>query len=453
MKHVYRIALVFFLLTAFALTLGAGEALAKKTITIAYMEHPVHKSSVKQMRRWAVKNDVELVEHPMSYEIYMQKITQMFKAKSDDYDLIWHNDDWGQLWCAYMANHDAVTKKDPKLMKRFLLDDIWTCKLDDGKIHDTAVPFVLTGGILYYRKDLIKEDEVPKTWKEFKDLSVKLVKEGKVKYGYVGSMKYPHTWFSLLWSMWANDCDILIPKYSRNNEKLAENRWTTMFNDKCMREHVEFWWESINELKIMPPDMAGYTRKEANAIFMAGKAAMTGADNVFYNTLNDPKVSKASGKLGFARWPKGPSQEGPTTMWYASWAWAVPKFISDERKDLALRLLDWYLNDVEAQKAIWKEAGGFPPNLKVQAMLEAEDPIYKDMATVLTKSPREVTPAYYFKAWPKLHSMFSSASIKAVTAKNRDDIPKILKNAANEIHRAPCGSPRGASYRATLRGY
>jgi hypothetical protein len=48
------------------------------------------------------------------------------------------------------------------------LDDIWTCELDDGKFHDTAVPFVLTGGILYYREDLIEKDELPRPFKSFR---------------------------------------------------------------------------------------------------------------------------------------------------------------------------------------------------------------------------------------------------------------------------------------------
>ena len=440
MKQINRVSVTLLTLAALCLALGVGTAFAQK-LHIAFMDHPVHKASVKQMERWAAQKGVDLVQHPMAYEVYMQKVTQMFKAKSDEYDIVWHNDDWGQLWCSYMADHDSVTKKEPGLMNRFLLDDIWTCKLDDGKIHDTAVPFVLTGGILYYRKDLIKEDELPQTFKEFQDLSTRLVKEGKVKYGYVGGMKYPHTWFSLLWTLWANECDILEPPLSRNNAELAKHRWTTMFKEPCMREHLEFWWENVHELKIIPPDMPGYTRKEANAVFMAGNAATTAADNVFYNTLNDPKVSKVAGKLGFARWPVGPSQKPPTTMWYASWAWAVPKFISEERKKLALDLLGWYLNDLQAQKTIWYEAGGFPPNLKAQAALEAEDPVYKDMATVLAKSPREVPPAYYFKAWPKLHSMFSSYSIKAVTAKNKSDIPKICDEAAEAIHKALCRPP------------
>jgi len=441
MRKIGRTTLTIMVLVAFVFAISGGTAIAKKKINIAFMDHPVHKASIAQMKRWAAKNDVELVQHPMAYEVYMQKVTQMFKAKSDDYDIIWHNDDWGQLWCSYMANHDSVTKKDPGLMNRFLLDDIWTCKLDDGQIHDTAVPFVLTGGILYYRTDLISENEVPKTWKEFQDLSSRLVKEGKVKYGYVGGMKYPHTWFSLLWSMWANECDILQPPLSRSNAKLAEKNWTTMFENPCMQQHLEFWWENVNELKIVPPDMPGYTRNEANAVFMAGNAAMISADNVFYNTLNDPAKSKVAGKLGFARWPKGPSQEGPTTMWYASWAWAVPKFISDERKARAMDLLAWYLNDEQAQKAVWVDSGGYPPNLKVQAMLEAEDPVYKQSAGTLVKSEREVAPAYYFKAWPKLHSMYSSYSIKAVTAKNKSDIPGICKEAAKAIHKALCRPP------------
>ena len=41
----------------------------------------------------------------------------------------------------------------------------------------------------------------------------RLQKEGKVKWGYVGGMSMNNTWFSLWWSMWANNCDILKPLF------------------------------------------------------------------------------------------------------------------------------------------------------------------------------------------------------------------------------------------------
>ena len=52
--------------------------------------------------------------------------------------------------------------------------------------------------------------------------------------------------------------------------------------------------------------MPAYDRNEANAIFMAGDAAFTVADSLWWGTFNDPAKSKIAGKVAAARFPLGP---------------------------------------------------------------------------------------------------------------------------------------------------
>ena len=87
-----------------------------------------------------------------------------------------------------------------------------------------------------------------------------------------------NTWFSLWWTMWANNCDILKPLFERDNDKLAAAKFEPAVTEPCHREIVEFWWDAINTHKISPPGMTAYGRNEANAIFMAGEAAFTLVD-------------------------------------------------------------------------------------------------------------------------------------------------------------------------------
>src|SRR5262245_62460708 len=82
-------------------------------------------------------------------------------------------------------------------------------------------------------------------------------------------MNMNNTWFSLWWSMWANNCDILKPLFERDNDKLAAAKFEPAVTEPCHREIVEFWWDAINTHKISPPGMTAYGRNEANAIFMA----------------------------------------------------------------------------------------------------------------------------------------------------------------------------------------
>ena len=178
----------------------AGPAAAAGKLSIAYMPHPIHEQQLKWMKKWGEMKGVEIKPTPISYEVYVEKLTASFLAKSQEYDIIWHNDDWGQLWGAFMEPVEDL-KILNAMDRKILVDPAMLWKQPDGKRAATAVPFNETLGVFFYRKDLISEAEYPKTWADLVRVSQKLQKEGKVKWGFVGGLKYPHTWFTLLWSL------------------------------------------------------------------------------------------------------------------------------------------------------------------------------------------------------------------------------------------------------------
>jgi ABC-type glycerol-3-phosphate transport system substrate-binding protein len=103
------------------------------------MPHPIHENSLKWMKQWAAQHNVTLTLVPVSYEVYVEKMTANLTSRGGQYDIIWHNDDWGQLWGRYLEPVDDVAAI--KKMSRFILEPpfIW-----EGK--DTGVPFVETVG-------------------------------------------------------------------------------------------------------------------------------------------------------------------------------------------------------------------------------------------------------------------------------------------------------------------
>src|SRR5215475_1899742 len=100
-------------------TLGGGVAMAglgwptparaqQLELKIGYMPHPIHENSIKWMKQWATQNKVTLTLVPTSYEVYVEKMTANLTSKGGQYDIIWHNDDWGQLWGRYLEPVDDV---------------------------------------------------------------------------------------------------------------------------------------------------------------------------------------------------------------------------------------------------------------------------------------------------------------------------------------------------------
>jgi ABC-type glycerol-3-phosphate transport system substrate-binding protein len=398
---------------------GAPALAAEKKLSIAYMPHPIHEQQLKWMKKWGEMKGVEIKPTPISYEVYVEKLTASFLAKSQEYDIIWHNDDWGQLWGALMD-------------RKVLVDPAMLWRQPDGKRAATAVPFNETLGVFFYRKDLLPEAEYPKTWADLVKASQKLQREGKVKWGFVGGMKYPHTWFTLLWSFWTNDCDIFAPFNERDNDVLAKGGWKSMFGEKCAREAIEFWWDNINVHKISPPALVSYTRTEADGIFMAGDALVTMNDTPLYGKYNDPAASKVAGKVAMGRFLLGPSSTKKGVAWRAAWFWAIPKAVSADQKKLAKELLTWLGESEDAQRDIFKSTAGIPPVTKVQQALAKEDPLFVQLKSVLLDAPYGIVPAYYFKQWPEVHATFSDIATKALSGK-REDIPKVLAEGAQKL--------------------
>jgi ABC-type glycerol-3-phosphate transport system substrate-binding protein len=400
-----------------------------KELRIGYQPNPIQDASIAMMETWGAKHGVKIVKIPNSYGVYVEKMTASLTSGSDQYDVIWHNDDWGQLWAHLLEPTDDIDSL--KYADKWGMSPII---FNNAQGQNTVVPMGHTFGVFFYRTDLLTENEAPQTWDDIVRIGKKLQAEGKVKFGYVGSMAMNHTWFSWFWSMWTNNCDVLIPIYERDNKVLAQNGWKSALTEPCMRQSAEFWWDALNTHKISPRGMPAYDRNEANAVFMAGDAAFTVADSVYWATFNDPAKSKIAGKVGVTYFPLGPNRK-EHFAWNDIWGWAIPKSISAERKKLAKQMLSDMMLDEPGQLNLWKATGAPPPNKQLWDKIAQSDAFMRQLKKVSLDVPGKVRGAYYFEKWPAVHKAFSDAAIKAVTGK-REDISKALAEGAPLVTQA-----------------
>jgi ABC-type glycerol-3-phosphate transport system substrate-binding protein len=398
------------LAAAAACVMAATAASAQvKELRIGYQPSPIQDASIAMFETWGAKKGIKIVKVPNSYGVYVEKMTASLTSNSDQYDVIWHNDDWGQLWAHLLEPTDDIEAL--KYAEKWGMDKV---VFGNAQGQNTVVPMGQTFSVFFYRSDLVKPEEVPKTLAELVETSKKLQAANKVKFGYVGGMAMNHSWFSWLWSMWGNNCDVL--------------------TEPCMKETVEYWWDAINTHKISPRGMPAYDRNEANAIFMGGDAAFTVADSLWWGTFNDPAKSKMAGKIAAARFPLGPNRKEPFA-WDDIWGWAIPKSISPERKALAKEMLAAMMVDKEGQMKMFKATGAPPPNTEFWPEIAAADPFMKLLKESVLDSPNKVRGAYYFPNWPAVHKAFNDTVTKAVTGK-REDIAKVLADGAPSVSKA-----------------
>jgi multiple sugar transport system substrate-binding protein len=415
----------------FLFTATAPIRAQEREIKVGYMKNPIQDASLDIMEKWAKANNVKLTRIPMAYSVFMEKVTATLTSGADQFDLIWHNDDWGQLWKKWVEPTDDV--KGIENADQWPLLAFWN---DDKKL--TTVPMAHTVGTFFYRTDLVKPEEVPKTFDELVKVSQRLQKDGKVKWGYVGGMSMNNTWFSFWWTMWANNCDILNPLFERDNEKLKAAKFEPAVTEACHREIVEYWWDAINTHKISPPGMTAYGRNEANAIFMAGDAAFTLVDSTHFGEFSDPKRSKIVGNVGMAPFPVGPRAKVPTS-WNEIWGWAIPIGVPAEKKKLVKEMLSAMMSDETGQIEMWKKTGGPPGNVKLWPKLRKEDKDFDALMNAVFDQKPITHSAYYFAEWPAVHKAYSDMVIAAMSGK-REDIPKVLADNVEKIRRAALGT-------------
>jgi ABC-type glycerol-3-phosphate transport system substrate-binding protein len=373
-------------------------------------KHPALDYAFERLQVWAQqRGNVKLVPAPISYEVLVDRLSEELVLPSPNVDITWHNDDWGQLWGQHLEPLDDIPAIREKTDRR-MYEPFW---IWSGNI--TGIPFLETLQTFFIRKDLIAEKDVVEwSWKDMTERLTRLQADGKVKWGYVGGMKYPHTWFTWLWSVWGNNSDLYLPKYERDNTVLKQNGWKSGLTEKGWLETAEFWHDAIHTNKMSPPGLPGFTRTDADAMFMGGEAAMTNNDSPLWSDYNNPQKSKVAEKVGLAGFPVGPSGDQRTAH-RAPLGFAIPKNIPPEKKGLAKEAVAWLLTDDETQTQLWKKTGGVPANLDVQKKLKASDELFNKLAAVTIEAPKLVLPAYYFPQWPQAHATLSDALSRYIT--------------------------------------
>ena len=155
---------------ATALIVAAGTATAQvKELRIGYQPNPIQEASIAMFEAWGAKNGVKIIKVPNSYGVYVEKMTASLTSNSDQYDVIWHNDDWGQTWAHLLEPMDDIAA-----LKFAEPWGIAPVVFANAQGQNTVVPMGQTFSVFFYRSDLVKPEEVPKTRAELVAMSLKL---------------------------------------------------------------------------------------------------------------------------------------------------------------------------------------------------------------------------------------------------------------------------------------
>lgn len=215
-----------------------------------------------------------------------------FNAKSSEIDVF----DLDVVWPAEFAQADYLLPLDRYVQK----DNVDLNGYNQGALaagqyngKQWTIPKFIDAGLLFYRKDLVKEDEVPKTWDDMIKMAKEKKGKGDTKFGYVLQAKQ---YEGLV-------CDAMefVASYggqfvNEKNEVVVNSPETI----KGLKKLVE-----IAKSDFVPKNVTNFTEIESDQAFIEGQTVFLRNWPYEFASANDKSKSKIAGNVGIAPLPAG----------------------------------------------------------------------------------------------------------------------------------------------------
>jgi sorbitol/mannitol transport system substrate-binding protein len=308
---------------------GSGGGGSSKSVSVLMVGNPQMVDIQKLTKDTFTKDTGIKVNYTVLPENELRtKVTQDIATKAGQYDVasvgayevpIWAKNGWLRDMDTY-ADSPSWDRSDilPPMIK--------SLSGEDGKLY--ALPFYGESSFMMYRKDVFKQKgltmpERP-TWTQVADLAAKadgaqpgmkgICLRGLAGWGEGGAVltsivnTFGGTWFTKDWQAQVNS-----PEFTK----------ATNFYVNLIKSHGE-----------PGASQAGFT--ECLNAMSQGKVAMWYDATSAAGSLEDPKVSKVAGKVGYAQ---APVEKTKASGWLWTWAWVMPKTTKNAAS--AAKFMEW----------------------------------------------------------------------------------------------------------------
>jgi trehalose/maltose transport system substrate-binding protein len=329
------------------------------------------------------------------------------------------------IWPAeFGADHLALRLDDvfrDEIWKRFPPELVHAATYAGAKY---AVPFHSDQGLLYYRKDLVKPEEVPRTWEDLAAMARELQEREDLDFdhGFVWQGKqYEGLTCNWLEMVSAAGGQVL------DNEGV-KSRMTSPESARALR----FMRQLIAD-RVTPPEVTHFAEPDSSKLFASGKAAFMRGWSGAYTGIKKRLGQEADSKIGVASLPTfaGQPYPGPSTVG----GWSL--FINPNTKKLGAvkEFVDW-LTDAPAQRIVARYSL-IPTNRDVRSDENVMDanPAVKVVLASATRAegPRLVTRPSNTPVYPDL-SKAIYVNIHRALADEATPLQQALADADSEIN-------------------
>ncbi len=333
------------ILTACGAGGGGGGSDDAKSINVLMVGNPQMVDIEKLTKDSFTKDTGITVNYTILPENELRdKVTQDIATKAGQYDVatigayevpIWAKNDW-------LTPLDSYADADSDFDKADLIEPIVkSLSGEDDKMY--GLPFYGESSFLMYRKDVLQKKGLSMpdkpTWDEVADIAAKVDgaepgMKGICLRGLPG---------------WGEQGAVLTTVVNTFGGTWFTEDWQAKVNDKPFSDAVNFYVDLIKKHGEPGAAQAGFT--ECLNAMSQGKVAMWYDATSAAGSLEDPSISKVSGKVGYA---SAPVKETDSSGWLWAWAWAMPK--TTKKADSAAEFMLW-ASSKEYEELVGNELG------------------------------------------------------------------------------------------------
>lgn len=334
------------------------------------------------------KTGIQTTMDHLPEEQEMPKITTIFGAKSDEYDVFWYR---GNLM-PNVIDSGAVEPLDDYIAKSksadaaFAYDDFIPGLVSafNFKGKQWGLPALGGGNMLFYNKDAFSAaslSQPPRNLDELEQYATKLTRAGQAGFTLRGKREAGTNVFSwiFIWKLQG-------PKWYDNiRGNWFDPDWQPQLATPEAITATERWAKLLRDSG--PKGIASYGYQESLLDFQQGAVAMFMDDVGLVSSIEDSKQSKVVGKTGYAM------VEGPGDRYGAVAPWGFIMNAASKKKEAAWEFVKWATGP-ETQLNMVKNGYGRPSRrsaLEGDAMKQRLPPEY---VTALARAMAVADPAY-----------------------------------------------------------
>lgn len=263
---------------------------------------------------------------------YFTNLTNQLVAGTDTFDLAVTNSTYVGPW-AYAGYIEPLDEYMAKFSSDYDPEDLAFSYQIDGKTF--ALPYSISAHFLYYRTDLISEEQIPKTWDEYLELAKQFTQShnpsSPTPFGMAWTAKagpeQPKTFYNYLWSL-GGEIEVDGKAAVASNAGLKAGAY----------------WAKIIEEKLAPPEIANYSYSEVLEALQTGIVAMAGPYwSAGYSDITN-KESPNKDKIKVAMLPAGVLPDGSTKQVCFTHSYTMVLNVNGKNKDLAMQYYEYLTN-------------------------------------------------------------------------------------------------------------